>query len=161
VVGRRLSRLPCAVGPPYCLEEYTVRAAISTMKYSMNTSLAIRLFLLMLAGHVAHILEEVWGRFWLTQAVYGMGWFLIANWILFCIPVGVLYFVLQGKRWAYSLSIVYASIMILNGIGHNVATIATGRYFDGFAGGYTGIGLVLIGLPMMYALRKEMAASRI
>ena len=107
----------------------------------MKTSPVIKLFLLMLVGHVAHILEEVWGRFWLIQAVYGIGWFLILNWILFCVPVAVLYFVLQGKRWLCYLSMVYAGIMILNGVGHNVATIVTGRYFDGFAGGYTGIGL--------------------
>jgi len=44
--------------------------------------------------------------------------------------------------------------MTLNGLGHNIAVLVTGRYFDGFAGGYTGIGLVLVGLPMMRFLFK-------
>jgi len=42
--------------------------------------------------------------------------------------------------------------MVLQGIGHNVATIITGRYTDGFAGGYTGIGLIIIGSAMIYYL---------
>jgi len=37
----------------------------------MKTSPVIKLFLLILIGRVAHILEEVGGRFWLIQAVYG------------------------------------------------------------------------------------------
>jgi hypothetical protein len=86
---------------------------------------------------------------------------LIINWILFCIPVAALYFVLQGWRWANYFAIVYAGFMIFNGVGHNVATIMTGRYFDGFAGGYTGIALVLVGTPMIYFLRKERMDSRI
>jgi hypothetical protein len=85
----------------------------------------------------------------------GLGWFLAANWVLFCIPVTLFYFVLRGRRWAYDLSMVYAGVMILNGAGHNVATLVTGRYFDGFAGGYSGIVVALIGLPMVYYLRKE------
>ena len=125
----------------------------------MVRNAAVPLYLLMLAGHVAHVFEETWGRFWLIGAVYGLGWFLAANWALFCIPVALFYFVLSGKRWAFSLSTVYAGVMMVNGIGHNVATLATGRYFDGFAGGYTGIALVLIGLPLMYYLWKERPAA--
>ncbi len=110
-------------------------------------------YLLMLLAHAAHILEEIWGRFWLI-GFYGLGWFLIINWILFCIPVLFLYNILQERRWAYSLSMIYAGIMILNGIGHNIATIVTGKYFDGFAGGFSGIGLLLIGSLMIQSLRR-------
>ena len=124
----------------------------------MVRNAAVPLYLLMLAGHVAHVFEETWGRFWLIGAVYGLGWFLAANWALFCVPVALFYFILRGKRWAYSLSMVYAGVMILNGIGHNTATLVTGRYFDGFAGGATGIVVALIGLPMIYTLRKERPA---
>ena len=125
----------------------------------MNNSKIILFYLLMLVGHVAHILEETWGRLWLIDAFYGLGWFLVANWALFCIPVVVFYFVLHEKRWAFYLSMIYAGIMILNGVGHNIATIVTGRYFGGFAGGYTGIGLLLIGPPMIYCLRKGMPTN--
>jgi len=90
-----------------------------------------------------------------VNAVLGLGWFLAVNWILFCIPVALFYGVLRGQRWAYTLSMVYAAIMTLNGVGHNMATLATGRYWDGFAGGMTGIGLILIGTPLLYLLRKK------
>ena len=125
----------------------------------MNHSKVILFYLLMLVGHVAHILEEAWGRFWLMDAFYGLGWFLVANWVLFCIPVVFFYFVLHEKRWAFCLSMIYAGIMILNGVGHNIATIVTGRYFGGFVGGYTGIGLLLIGPPMIHYLRKGMPTN--
>ena len=125
----------------------------------MNNSKVVLFYLVMLVGHVAHFLEEIWGRFWLIDAFFGLGWFLVANWVLFCIPVGVFYFVLQNKRWAFYLSMIYAGFMTLNGVGHNIATIVTGRYFGGFAGGYTGIGLLLIGPPMIYYLRKGMPAN--
>ena len=121
----------------------------------MNKNKVIILYLLMLVNHVAHVFEEAWGRFWLIDAFFGLGWFLVGNLLLFCILVVLFYFVLQEKRWALQLSIVYAGIMIINGIGHNVATLITGKYFGGFAGGFTGIGLVIIGSAMIYYLLKE------
>jgi len=120
----------------------------------MNKNKVVIFYLFMLINHVAHIFEEAWGRFWLIDSFFGMGWFLAANWLLFCIPVALFYFVLNEKRWAYRLSIIYAGIMILNGIGHNLATILTGRYFGGFAGGFTGIGLIIIGSALFYYLLK-------
>jgi len=113
-------------------------------------------YLLILVVHIAHIFEETWGRFFLIDAVLGLGWFLITNWVLFCIPVVFFYFVLNDKPWAYYLSMVYAGIMVLNGVAHTFAMIITGRYFNGFAGGYTGVGLILVGSPMIYYLRMGM-----
>lgn len=112
------------------------------------------LYLLMLLNHVAHIMEETWGRFWILNHI-GLGWFLTINWVLLCIPVILFYFVLNNKRRAYILSIVYAAFMAIQGIGHNVTTIITGKYFDGFAGGFTGIGLFIIGSALFYYLLKE------
>jgi hypothetical protein len=125
----------------------------------MNKNKVIVFYLLMLVGHVAHIFEETWGRFFLIDAVLGLGWFLVTNWVLFFIPVVFFYFVLNDRPWAYYMSMVYAGIMILNGVAHIVAMITTGKYFNGFAGGYTGIGLLLIGPPMLYYLRKGMLAK--
>jgi hypothetical protein len=125
----------------------------------MNNSKIVLLYLLMLVGHVAHILEEIWGRFWLIDAFFGLGWFLVANWVFFCIPVVVFYSVLHEKRWAFYLGMIYAGIMTLNGVGHNIATIVTGSYFGGFAGGYTGIGLLLIGPPMIHHLLRGMPTN--
>jgi hypothetical protein len=114
----------------------------------------IILYLLLLLFHVGHVFEEVWGRFWIMDSIFGTGWFLVLNWLLLCIPFVIFYYVLNEKRWAYKLSIVYAGIMILNGLGHNIATIVTGRYFGGFAGGFTGIGLIIIGTILIYYLAK-------
>jgi hypothetical protein len=122
----------------------------------MSTHRVVILSLVMLTGHVAHIFEEIWGRFWLIDVFYGLGWFLVVNWVLFCIPVMLLYFVFQRKRWASTLGMIYAIIMIANGIGHNLGTLVTGRYFGGEAFGFTGIGLVLIGLPLLYTLWQDM-----
>ena|SRR5579872_1384035 len=122
----------------------------------MNNNKVVFFYLLMLAVHVAHVFEETWGRFWLIDSFFGLGWFLALNWLFFCIPMTLFFFVLREKKWAYRLSIVYACLMIFNGLGHNIATIATGRYFGGFAGGFTGIGLAVIGPAMIYYLRKEL-----
>jgi hypothetical protein len=79
--------------------------------------------------------------------------------VLFCIPVVFFYFVLNDKPWAYYMSMVYAGIMFLNGFGHNIVTIVTGKYFNGFAGGYIGIGLIVIAPLMIYYLKREMPKS--
>jgi hypothetical protein len=115
-------------------------------------------YLLMIIAHVAHVFEEVWGRFWILDEV-GPGIYLTINMILFCIPLLLFYFVLNDKQWAYKFSIVYAGFMVLQGIGHNIATILTGRYFDGFAGGFTGIGLIIIGIAMICYLLKGIKST--
>lgn len=125
----------------------------------MDNSKGVLFHLLTLVGHVPHILEETRGRFWPIDACYELGWFLVANWVLLCIPVVFFYFVLHEKRGAYYMSIIYAGIMILNDVEHNMATIVTRRYFDGCASGYTGIGLLLIEPPMIYYLRKTMPTN--
>ena len=126
----------------------------------MNKNKVVVFYLLMLVGHVAHIFEETWGRFWLIDSTFGLGWFLVTNWVLFCIPVVFFYFVLNDKPWAYYMSMVYAGIMFLNGFVHNIATIVTGKYFSGFAGGYTGIGLIVIAPLMIYYLKRDMPKNR-
>ena len=118
------------------------------------------LYLSLLAFHVAHVFEEVWGRFFLMNAVYGLGWYLVANWILLCIPLAILYLILLKKPLALKLGAIYTAVMILNGFGHNIATLVTGRYFDGFAGGFTGIGLVLVGIPLTIFLRRDILMEK-
>jgi hypothetical protein len=118
-------------------------------------SKVIPFYLLMLLGYIAHVFEEIWGRFWLLNKM-GLGWYLTGNGLLFCVPVVLFYFILNRRRWAYLFSLVYAGFMGLQGLGHAAATLMTGKYFDGFAGGYSGIGLLVISLPMILFLWKEM-----
>jgi hypothetical protein len=89
----------------------------------MKKDKVVLFYLLMLVVHLGHVLEEVWGRFWLIDAFFGLGWFLVANWLLFCIPVVFFYYVLHERRCAYRMSILYAGFMILQGVGHNTAIL--------------------------------------
>ncbi len=113
-------------------------------------------FLFVLMLHISHVFEEVWGRFFLIDAVYGLGLFLVINAILLSIPGVLFYFVMRASRRAYWLSMGYAAIMVVNGIGHNIATLATGWYFGGFAGGVTGILLAVAGIWLILVLWREM-----
>ena len=127
---------------------------------NMSKNKVILFYLLLLVSHVAHVFEEIWGRFWFIDRFLSFGWFLVVNLFLFFIPVAVFYFILQDRRWAYFMGIIYAGIMILNGIGHNGATALTQRYFGGFAGGYSGVFLVLFGAFLIFYLIKGLAADR-
>jgi hypothetical protein len=114
----------------------------------------------LLLFHLAHVFEEVWGQFRAIEILGGLGWFLMINWLLFGLVLGIFYFILAGKHRAYYLGIAYALIMVLNGIGHNIAMIVTGDYFGGYAGGFSGIGLILVGGALAYYLRKELCHGR-
>ena len=121
----------------------------------MTNNKVIIFFLLMLVGHVAHIFEEVWGNFKAIAIFKDLGLFLAVNLLLFCLPICLFYFVLHKKKWAYKLSMIYAGIMIINGFIHNITMIVTGSYFGGFAGGISGVWLIVIGTILIYHLRKE------
>ena len=114
----------------------------------------------MLLGHIAHVFEEVWGRFFLIGKFVSLGSYLVWNWILFFVVIAILYFILREKRWAYYAGMFYAAIMILNGLVHNIATLITGKYFGGFAGGFTGIALIIFGFFLLRALSKGMPPFR-
>jgi hypothetical protein len=124
----------------------------------MYKNKVVILYLLMIVNHVAHVFEEIWGRFWILNKV-GSGIYLAINLVLFCIPLLLFYFVLNDRRWAYKFSIAYAGFMVLQGIGHNAATLITRRYYDGFAGGFTGIGLIVIGFPLIYYLLESIKTT--
>lgn len=117
-------------------------------------SRAVIAYLSLLAFHVAHILEEILGGFIVLHKL-GLTRFMVGNWVLFCVPMTFFYCWLLGRPWARRMSVLYAGFMILNGIGHNVMTLATGRYVDGYAGGFSGIGLAVSGMFLLiYLLRK-------
>ncbi len=126
----------------------------------MNQNRIILFYLLLLLAHIAHVFEEVWGEFVAIGVLGSVGRFLVLNGVIFCIPVVFFYFILREKRWAYIAGMFYAAIMILNGLGHNIMTIVTGKYFGAFAGGFTGIALIIIGLFLLRALLKGMPPSR-
>ena len=131
------------------------------MDNDTNRDRVIALYLAMLAAHMAHVLEEVCGRFWIMDAVFGTGWFCAVNALLFCVPLAVFYYFLQGRKAAAYCALGYAAVMLLNGIGHNVMTLATGRYFRGYAGCITGAALICLSLPMMHYLGRMVRSARL
>jgi hypothetical protein len=115
---------------------------------------AVAAYLSLLGFHVAHILEEIAGRFFVFRRL-GPAAFAAANWALFCVPLVFFYFWLGGRRWARRMSLLYAGFMVLNGLGHIVMTLATGRYLDGYAGGFSGIGLAVSGTILFRSLLRK------
>jgi 4-amino-4-deoxy-L-arabinose transferase-like glycosyltransferase len=130
-----------------------MRMAVNIRQNAKNKIIII--YLILLIFHIAHVCEETLGHFWIMQAVGGVIPFLLINALLFCVPVLLFYLVIRGMRMGYYLSMVYAIIMILNGLGHNAATIITGRYFGGYAGGFSGIGLIIFGILLSILLYKN------
>jgi hypothetical protein len=121
----------------------------------MKKSAVPFLFLALLAVHVAHVFEEVWGRFQPLERIFGLGWFLILNWVLLAAPMTIFLFILLKKRPAYILGMIYAGLMAVNGLGHNIGLAATGRYFGGFAGSISGIPMIILGAMLLRALLEE------
>jgi len=122
-------------------------------------SRAFAAFLSLLVFHVAHVLEEIAGGFVVLRSL-GLPVFAAVNWVLFCIPVTFLYFWVLGRRWARRMSLLYAGLMVLNGLGHNLMTLVTGRYVGGYAGGFSGIGLAISGAVLArFLLRKTPGGS--
>lgn len=113
------------------------------------------LFAMLLVAHAAHVGEEVWGGFWLVDA-FGTPAFLTLNALGLCAAGALFWAVRRGSRTAYAIDLAYAALMALQGVGHNVATLVTGRYFGGFAGGFTGLALLALGIPLFRALRAGM-----
>lgn len=118
----------------------------------------ISLYFLLLLVHFAHVLEEVWGHFFIMGAIFGEGWFMAVNWALFSVPMVFFYFLLVGKKWAYWCGMGYAALMALNGLAHNLGWLVTGRYFGFAAGAVTGWALMVVGGALalvMWRGRKE------
>ena len=119
----------------------------------------ILLYLALLLAHLAHIFEEIAGDFIAIPRLGGTGNFLIINWLTFAIPVVFLYFIIIGQRWAYWAGLLYAAIMTLNGLVHNLAVIVTVKYYGYYAGSFSGIALIIIGPLLFASLKRKMSAA--
>jgi len=114
----------------------------------------VPLFLAMLAVHFAHVLEEGWAVF-LLVLVFGQPLFYIINTLLYCLVLMLFYFVLAERRWAYVVSAIYAAFMGFQGTAHTALTLVTRSYFYGFDGLMTGLPLLVVSVPLVYYLVKE------
>jgi hypothetical protein len=119
----------------------------------MKTRL-IAAYLFLLLCFAAHVFEEAWGRTWLVK-YFGVKTFLTLNGVLLLISLVLFLFAIMGGVWARRLSIIYALIMIANGLWHNIVLAMTRRYFEGYAvGSNTGIGLIVAGVLLIHYLRE-------
>lgn len=116
----------------------------------------IQFLLLLIFFHAAHMLEEVWANFLPVGKYYSQEMFILLNLVLFSIPLVVLYYFLIEKKWSVYVCVIYGIAMTINGLGHNIMTLATGKYFGGFAGGFSGIGLIAAGIPLAYYALKHL-----
>ena len=123
----------------------------------MENSLRRRIYGLFLGlyfFHILHVLEEIWGEFRVMR-ILGHEGFILGNAFLLAIPLIVFFYILDDRRLALRLSQIYAVIMVLNGLGHGLAVLLTGRYFGFYAGAVSGIGLIAIGIPLALTLEKS------
>ena len=109
---------------------------------------AVLVFALLLLAHLIHVFEEAFGKAYFIEGLYnGLSNFLIINFSLLLIPIILLYFVFLKKKIAYYFSIIYAGIMIVDGLDHVI------RWYAGF---YSGFALIVLGVFLVYYLYKEL-----
>lgn len=117
------------------------------MKYRLVLS-----YILMLLVHQAHIYEEILGHYFLIGYM-GDQLYLIGNWLLFSIPLGLLYLVIRwDKKWVYYLSIIYVVMMMFQGIEHILMSFVDDSLFVVYSGEITGLAIYIVGIPLVYYL---------
>jgi len=102
--------------------------------------------------HILHVLEEYRCGFQAVR-ILGDDVFLAANAVFLALPLVIFFYILDGHRPAFLMGQIYAVVMVVNGLGHNLATLITGRYGE-FAGGVSGVGLIAFGLLTASSLQK-------
>ena len=121
----------------------------------MKNKKIILLFTILLFLYILHILEEILGRAWFIDGIYGgLKNFIILMVMLFIIPLIFFYLDLKKKKFSYYAIYIYAGVMIIDGLIHIVEFIIYRKYFNGSAGLFTGIGFVIVGIPLIYNLKK-------
>ena len=120
----------------------------------------IPLFFIMLGLQVAQVFEQIYGWFWGYQ-VLGTGLFLLINLAWYFVPLFLLYNLLKPKRWAFILSIVYASVMVVTGLGAFILLLITRDYYGGFAGAFSGLVIAIVGIPLLTELRRYLHTTNI
>jgi hypothetical protein len=120
----------------------------------------IGLFLGLYFFHILHVLEEIWGEF-RAMRILGHNVFIAGNAFLLAIPLVVFFYVLDDRRWALRLGQIYCIIMSLNGFGHGMAVLLTGRYFGYYAGAISGIGLIALSIPLALSLEKSLKRGQV
>lgn len=108
----------------------------------------------MLIAHQAQIFEELWDHSILVTSI-GENGYIMLNWLLFCIPLAMLYFIFVDNKWAYYLSVIYTIIMMFLGVERIVMSFVQGDLTTTFPLVLTGAIIYIIGIPMVYYIYKN------
>jgi len=119
----------------------------------------ILFYVLLLAVHALHLIEEIFGDAYFINGFYnGLNNFLIVNILLLLIPAVLLYFVLKDNKVAFYLAFLYPAVMIMDGIDHIIEFFIMGIYLGGAAGLITG--LVFLPISILLILRLKHTLPR-
>jgi len=113
-------------------------------------------FVTLLVLHLAHVIEEIFGKFRAIEVMGSLTIFILVNIILLSIPVVILVYLWKERRWALYAGMAYAIIMGINGLGHIIGYAVTGEYIGFFAGAVSGIGMILVAPPLIISLRRAL-----
>jgi len=116
-------------------------------------------YALVIAAYVAHFFEEACGGFIAIDRIGGLYVFIAVNLAIFSAAVFILVRITAGKRWALKAGLVFSALMIANGVGHITAALFIGHTIEGIVGHYTGIALIIVGIPAVYFLNDSLRKS--
>ncbi len=114
----------------------------------------ILMYILMLIAHQAQIFEELWDHSILVTSL-GEGGYIMLNWLLFCIPLTLLYFIFVDNKWAYYMSAVYTIIMMFEGVERIIMSLVQGALIATLPIVLTAVIIYMIGIPMAYYIYKN------
>ena len=113
----------------------------------------------MLALRAGHLYEEITQSFFMVP-VLGMALFLTLNLILIGLIIWVLVGLYAAKRWGFYGALTWAAIEFANGIAHNVAPLIPCLSRLNWAGGATGLALLVISPLFALVARSYYAECR-
>ena len=114
----------------------------------------ILMYILMLIAHQAQIFEELWDHSILVTSL-GEGGYIMLNWLLFCIPLTLLYFIFIDNKWAYYVSAAYTIIMMFEGVERIIMSLVQGTLITTLPIVLTAVIIYIIGIPMVYYIYKN------
>ena len=114
---------------------------------NIKTNLKIT-YLFLIALLFLHTTEEIIGKApFITTFYNGLNNYLIAHFFFLLIPIILFLYTLDNKKWFYNLNYIYAAVMIMDGLYHVIERLVAGLY--------TGIGLIIFGLLLIYYLWRN------
>ena len=116
------------------------------MEYKKITTI----FIINIVLQCVNIIEEFFGNFWLITKVYGEPAFLLVNGVFLAIGIFLLLSMKKEKAWSLRMSVYYVSVLMINGIVHNLVTLSTGYFSGSYPTGFSGLLFVVTAPILIY-----------